>query len=936
MQAPEYAATSGLPFIPVTAPATQSVEGQPPPAPAPSLHDSGTRGPSVQVHPQAQAQALMHRSGPPSVPAPRPAPRPAPAGTLSQANDVGFVLPPVHALAAPAPSQPDEPSWATSFAVSQYQAPRADEHFGLSVAEQDSIASVISPQEWADRGIRERLEHFYAEMKLSQTVAGQRNPDAIVEQILRVRPLTRALPARHALDAPRYQTPAPLVSGASARVEGVRRKSDLDPSNNALRLREHPCDGLIEMPDASLYCTLCADPVGNHKRVCDDHCATKKHVDNAIAKNEQAARLRRLIDYFLKINHGDHSYRGQSYYSAFQMARRVLACELFLIHAIPFNKLADEIGRFKHCLQAVYGDLSVSHLPQLIPICKTMETSIVREELARHEGHIAIFFDGATRVGHLVCAVARFVNKKTCKIMQRLLACPFLKDSPNHQGLAGLLVDTLAGTYGIGIQKAVAYIHDAAQVNIKAIEKIQEVWKGAVDSCCVAHGAARAGVKLDEALPVAAKFIKKWSNLMTTSSHAATSWAQPQYAGRKSERLSLTRWGAAYDVACHLVEFFDAVTAFIAADPKSNSLRKRLSKLLSDEPSGVLGLTKKQLLWLQLLLYQEVGHPLYRFIYAHEGDNLVSPYVYEHMSEILEFADTVATRRSLDRCPRTLAAITQIIGGDIARRDGLVQYLCALIVPMNCRLRKTFITETAKCGGVMKIYEHLVVLRPLKVKQLSDDQVRAHAAKLADLVPWLCTAKRTKEQLVQQLVHELPLYREHIRRKPPPADNADDLYDWWQALPESDLPTWRDIYEVGVLLQPTSAAAERIFSILRCSFTSQQLAVHSDYVQATLMLRYNELQRLKESGVGRATKKKKKRKRAGEGDALAGVPGADNDDAEEDGLEAYEAPTIFQAALHQAEEAELAGAWEVEENNDADTTAHDAYHAEDSDDSDTD
>jgi len=43
-----------------------------------------------------------------------------------------------------------------------------------------------------------------------------------------------------------------------------------------------------------------------------------------------------------------------------------------------------------------------------------------------------------------------------------------------------------------------------------------------------------------------------------------------------------------------------------------------------------------------------------------------------------------------------------------------------------------------------------------------------------------------------------------------------------------------------LLLQPSSAAAERVFSILKNSFGDQQLSAFEDYLEASLIIQYNK------------------------------------------------------------------------------------------------
>lgn len=71
------------------------------------------------------------------------------------------------------------------------------------------------------------------------------------------------------------------------------------------------------------------------------------------------------------------------------------------------------------------------------------------------------------------------------------------------------------------------------------------------------------------------------------------------------------------------------------------------------------------------------------------------------------------------------------------------------------------------------------------------------------------------------------------------------LLPWWHAVRNS-LPTfYNHVLPQAVLLQPTSASAERVFAMMDWMFSEQQQAALEDYKETALMLRYNELQRVR-------------------------------------------------------------------------------------------
>ena len=66
-----------------------------------------------------------------------------------------------------------------------------------------------------------------------------------------------------------------------------------------------------------------------------------------------------------------------------------------------------------------------------------------------------------------------------------------------------------------------------------------------------------------------------------------------------------------------------------------------------------------------------------------------------------------------------------------------------------------------------------------------------------------------------------------------------DILEWW-VKNEEKLPNWAAAYKKIVLCQPSSAATERIFSILKISFNADQNLALEDYIELSLMLQCNK------------------------------------------------------------------------------------------------
>ena len=66
-----------------------------------------------------------------------------------------------------------------------------------------------------------------------------------------------------------------------------------------------------------------------------------------------------------------------------------------------------------------------------------------------------------------------------------------------------------------------------------------------------------------------------------------------------------------------------------------------------------------------------------------------------------------------------------------------------------------------------------------------------------------------------------------------------DSLPWWKRY-KTDVPNWSAAACQVVLVQPSSAAAERVFSILSTSFGTQQDVALQDYIECSTMLQYNK------------------------------------------------------------------------------------------------
>ena len=65
------------------------------------------------------------------------------------------------------------------------------------------------------------------------------------------------------------------------------------------------------------------------------------------------------------------------------------------------------------------------------------------------------------------------------------------------------------------------------------------------------------------------------------------------------------------------------------------------------------------------------------------------------------------------------------------------------------------------------------------------------------------------------------------------------LVQQWMESIQVDFQHWSSAAQMIALVKPSSAAVERVFSILKASFGPQQDNALQDYIESSLMLQYN-------------------------------------------------------------------------------------------------
>ena len=585
----------------------------------------------------------------------------------------------------------------------------------------------------------------------------------------------------------------------------VHAKTSTAPNVSvAVRIQEFPqeCFKDTAIGKGAFFCEACREEISVKRSTIINHINTHKNLSGKEKLHQKAKRERDLAEVLRAYDEENHPI-GET----LSMNTRVFRLKVvtaFMKAGIAINK----INCFRSILEeSAYKLTDRTNMAQLIPVVHQEEKKNTLEELTGRE--ISIVFDGTTRLGEALVIIVRFLDSEW-KIQQRLLRFLLLAKSLAGEEVAREIISVLAREYGVATELPVATMRDRASVNNVAVRTIKVIFPNILDIGCFSHTLDHVGEKFDT--PVLTKFIKHWVSLFAHSPHAKLLWKDR--TGKSLTTYSPTRWWSQWEcIKQDLFLFYPHVTAFLTANRDTGTAPATTRKLLD------IIANSEAKLKIEIAATVDAGEPFVKKTYSLEGDG---PLVLEAYDAIIE----------LENCVRLMHMpnVTQI-SSELAATDGPDQrdqeqwqdYACQCVQPGFNYFLDTF-ANADNLSQPLSCFKAARLVDPRRVN---------------DLVPTVADVKELgnfpfiSNTDLDGLVAELPAYLAAST-----GVHNDDILAWWKRH-EDVLPRWSREARKIFLCQPSSAAAERAFSLLKASFNEQQDSALEDYIETSLMLQYN-------------------------------------------------------------------------------------------------
>ena len=550
-----------------------------------------------------------------------------------------------------------------------------------------------------------------------------------------------------------------------------------------------------------LFCDACREEVSEKASVIKQHIQSKKHKSGverlAKTKKRDVTVLEALKKYDEKVHPiGEMLSDNQRLF-------RIKTMKTFLKAGVPLQKLDD----FRELLEeGGYRLTSVPNMRQLIPFVRKEEEEIIKGELAGH--NISVIFDGTTRLGEALAIVVRFVTADW-EVKQRLVRLQLLAKSLKGEELAREIIMVLAQHYNVQNNSLCASMRDGASVNGAAMRTVKIVFPKVVDVRCFSHAIDGVGSHFN--IPTVKRFLQLWNSLFTHSPATRLAWKERTGISKKS--YSPTRWWSWWEVAQQVMLQFAEILPFVQDRLQTAANKATLRHVEEMFEDGQMKLS----LQLELAAVVDAGKPLVESTYILEGDGTLDWQCYEQLM-VIQNSIQVAN------LPNLVALSREVSGGNLAFAQQCYQYGVAAIQP-----GWEYFTQTVMgaMGPQVEIFKAARLFSPQQICQLRP------VANDVDIVT--SVAFLDDPALIANLKNELPMYL----AKADGIDNDVDPIGWWKAN-EADLPFWSAAAKLVLLMQPSSASSERVFSILTTTFGHLQDLALQDYIECSLMLQFNK------------------------------------------------------------------------------------------------
>ena len=632
------------------------------------------------------------------------------------------------------------------------------------------------------------------------------------------------------------------------------------------RIEAYPNQSLKEV-NGKLFCQCCPKLLQNIAGTIRVHVNSDEHkakylkwIDRCGADEE----IKRFLHEYYE-NNPDEAYASVSSEDKLYRYRVVEA----MLHAgIPISKVDDLRALLERCNNSLTGH---EHLKVFIPKIETREHEKLMSELKGQL--VTIIFDGTTRLGEALVILARWIPADFSRVEQRLTALRTTFKHTTGDELSKLIMQVLLTTLKIDPSDVVGGARDSCSTNAVAMRAIKALLTNLEDFMCISHTLSHTGEHVE--LSTLDSFMTPWLSLVQNHPAARTLWKNT--IGTAMVGYSTIRWCSREEVQNEIATNYGALGDYLQTLVDRDIGEAHPRKMLRIYNENRETLENELALSLDLKV-------IISAVYTLEGDGLLILLARSKVDALLSFSDTVGDDQS--SLPNLAAVLRK--NTELKKNTKIHEWYAQ---PYNTwydgqvkdvqRGGRIVVKYTDGSENVLEPHEAQAAIdvRPLAEWKRLVQQVKNGIGYLHNRMTGNCEANYDCTQLfeVYRLVQAfdpsfavgkvdymwvdglsvIPALAQHVpglKRELPAylaacqgiTFNHEDVDEFTKSVLAfwasngKKFPTWALGMQIVGSFTPSSAAAERVFSLLKLMFGDLQDKSLADLLQAALMLRYNK------------------------------------------------------------------------------------------------
>ena len=639
-----------------------------------------------------------------------------------------------------------------------------------------------------------------------------------------------------------------------------------------------------------LFCTICLCPVSAHK------VKTQRHLDASKASNSHQVRMREvrekrlfLVDLYkhlsvwirknwniqgVNISYDLHMFRLNTVYN-------------FMKAGLPMNS----INELREYLEGINIDrqrlTSANHLGIYIPIIETAENenilSYVRTVVNEHAtldsdkyryNPTLIIFDGTTRVDEVVCIVARFVLSDFT-IVQKLISLRRYRKCKTAEELFFAIKFELLERYGFRPSQIYGFQKDRAAANEAAYkEYLKPVFQYARNLHCVSHTMNHVGDhSKHDLLTKVTQDVQGMCNQHGGNNKASLRWLDVFH--ERWRNPGNTRWWCKFELTTKIYEEFPVFVRYINGMNDDEDVmegddgRKFIGKRIGRLKDIINNTTKRLSLKLEAAVVSIVFKRVVEATFILEGDGPCSIITYDMIMDLLEFfEDNIDIPNEqlnfhllepvLNECMKE-----EINSKEISEKRTLSK---AEIEQVEKRVRKQAFDVCIKAyeyfektiynikddGATSKLHDDMCIyylcsfMDPISFRSKYRNECPDFDETILEYIKDLHIFK---EEQVLEMKNEWKTYWRRVMDINPTEDDGkpkyrmDAAHMFWKEWNKNKLDNLMLLAKYAFLIVPSSAASERVFSVLKHSLSLVQMyQALEDRTEIQVKTRYNHRQ----------------------------------------------------------------------------------------------